>query len=94
MASRFTDRFPRGVYHFYHFFSGNPKSRKGGSQIKALLNIFFSVGYCLLATWLGMQLARHIQKITMVRVYLTESEGKLNKLLNYLHDDRKVRGVT
>ncbi|RKZ91914.1 MAG: DUF190 domain-containing protein [Candidatus Parabeggiatoa sp. nov. 1] len=35
-----------------------------------------------------------MKKITMVRVYLTESEGKLNKLLNYLHDDSQVRGVT
>jgi PII-like signaling protein len=35
-----------------------------------------------------------MKPITMVRVYLTESEGKLNNLLNYLHDKSKVRGVT
>jgi CrcB protein len=33
---------------------------QGGEQIKALLNIFVSVLLCLLATWLGMQLARQI----------------------------------
>ncbi len=33
-----------------------------------------------------------MKQITMVRVYLTESEGKLNNLLDYLHG--KVRGVT
>lgn len=31
-----------------------------GEQIKALLNIFASVLLCLLATWLGMQLARQL----------------------------------
>ena len=35
-----------------------------------------------------------MKQITMVRVYLTESEGRLNNLLNYLHDKSKVRGVT
>ncbi|HEC83657.1 MAG: fluoride efflux transporter CrcB [Candidatus Parabeggiatoa sp. nov. 2] len=33
---------------------------QGGEQIKALLNIFVSVLVCLLATWLGMQLARQL----------------------------------
>ncbi len=32
-------------------------------------------------------------KVTMVRIYLTESQG-LKELLAYLHDDSKVRGVT
>jgi len=31
---------------------------EGGEPIKALLNIFISVSLCLLATWLGIQLAR------------------------------------
>ncbi|MEN8215411.1 MAG: fluoride efflux transporter CrcB [Pseudomonadota bacterium] len=31
-----------------------------GEQAKALLNIFVSVSLCLLATWLGMQLARQL----------------------------------
>ncbi|MFK5970627.1 MAG: fluoride efflux transporter CrcB [Candidatus Marithrix sp.] len=31
-----------------------------GEQTKALLNIFLSVGLCLLATWMGMLLARQI----------------------------------
>lgn len=35
-----------------------------------------------------------MKQVTMVRVYLTESEGRLKKLLNYLHDKSKVRGVT
>jgi CrcB protein len=33
---------------------------EGGEQTKALLNIFVSVSLCLLATWLGMQLARQL----------------------------------
>ena len=32
--------------------------------------------------------------VTMVRVYLTEGEGLLKKILAKLHDDEKVRGVT
>ena len=32
--------------------------------------------------------------VTMVRVYLTESEKPLKMLLAKLHDDEKVRGVT
>jgi CrcB protein len=32
----------------------------GGEQVKALLNIFASLLLCLLATWLGMQLARQL----------------------------------
>lgn len=35
-----------------------------------------------------------MKSITMVRVYLTESEKRLKKLLKYLHDDSQVRGVT
>ena len=35
-----------------------------------------------------------MKPITIVRVYLTESEANLTKLLNYLHDDSQVRGVT
>ncbi|MCK5877288.1 MAG: DUF190 domain-containing protein [Candidatus Marithrix sp.] len=35
-----------------------------------------------------------MKQITMVRVYLTESEKCLKNLLNYLHDDSKVNGVT
>ncbi len=31
-----------------------------GEQTKALLNIFLSVGLCLLATWMGILLARQI----------------------------------
>ena len=31
-----------------------------GEHTKALLNIFVSVSVCLLATWLGMQLARQL----------------------------------
>ncbi len=33
---------------------------QSGEQIKGLLNIFLSVGFGLLATWLGMQLARQL----------------------------------
>ncbi len=32
--------------------------------------------------------------VTMVRVYLTEAEGKLDPLIKRLHDWEKVRGVT
>ncbi len=32
-------------------------------------------------------------QVTMVRIYLTESQG-LKELLAYLHDESKVRGVT
>ena len=32
--------------------------------------------------------------ITVVRVYLTEASGMLKSLLNYLHDESKVPGVT
>ncbi|MDM8564060.1 DUF190 domain-containing protein [Candidatus Halobeggiatoa sp. HSG11] len=35
-----------------------------------------------------------MKQITMVRVYLTESEKCLKKLLKYLHDDSQVSGVT
>lgn len=33
-------------------------------------------------------------KVTMVRVYLTEAEGRLGELMKKLHDEEKVRGVT
>ncbi len=32
-------------------------------------------------------------QVTMVRIYLTESQG-LKELLSYLHDESRVRGVT
>lgn len=32
--------------------------------------------------------------VTMVRIYLSESEGRLKSLMATLHDDEKVRGVT
>jgi PII-like signaling protein len=32
--------------------------------------------------------------VTMVRIYLTETQPQLKKLLAKLHDDEKVRGVT
>ncbi len=35
-----------------------------------------------------------MKQVTMVRIYLTEAEGRLKKLLNYLHDESQVRGVT
>jgi PII-like signaling protein len=35
-----------------------------------------------------------MKQVTMVRVYLTEAEGRLKKLLDYLHDESQVRGVT
>ncbi len=35
-----------------------------------------------------------MKQITMVRIYLTEAEKKLNPLLKYLHDDSQVQGVT
>ncbi len=34
------------------------------------------------------------ERVTVVRVYLTEASGKLKSLLNYLHDESKVHGVT
>jgi PII-like signaling protein len=33
-------------------------------------------------------------EVIMVRIYLTEAEGHLKKLLAKLHDEEKVRGVT
>lgn len=33
-------------------------------------------------------------EVTVVRVYLNEGSGKLKSLLNYLHDESKVHGVT
>lgn len=33
-------------------------------------------------------------KVTMVRLYLTEAEGRLQELMVKLHDEEKVRGVT
>lgn len=32
--------------------------------------------------------------VTVVRIYLTEGEGRLEELLSRLHDEEKVRGVT
>jgi len=32
--------------------------------------------------------------VTVVRIYLTEGEGLMKKLLAQLHDEEKVRGVT
>lgn len=32
--------------------------------------------------------------VTMVRVFITEGEGRLNELLELLHDRERVRGVT
>lgn len=34
------------------------------------------------------------QSVTMVRVYLTEGDHKLQQILDCLHDELKVRGVT
>ena len=34
------------------------------------------------------------REVTIVRIYLTEGEGVLNKLLAKLHDQEKVAGVT
>jgi PII-like signaling protein len=33
-------------------------------------------------------------EVTMVRIYLHEADAHLSELLEYLHDDSKVRGVT
>ncbi len=33
-------------------------------------------------------------KVTVVRIYCTEGEGRLKDLLSRLHDDYRVRGVT
>jgi uncharacterized protein len=33
-------------------------------------------------------------EVTMVRIYLREAENLLGKVINYLHDEAKVRGVT
>ena len=33
-------------------------------------------------------------KVTMVRLYCTEGQGKLKDILSHLHDDYHVRGVT
>lgn len=32
--------------------------------------------------------------LTLVRIYLREAEHRLGKVMNFLHDDAKVRGVT
>ena len=34
------------------------------------------------------------EEVTVVRVYITEASGMLKSLLNYLHDESKVHGVT
>jgi hypothetical protein len=36
----------------------------------------------------------NMREVTMVRIYLTEAEHKLNALLERLHDKEKVQGVT
>ncbi|VAX10633.1 protein of unknown function DUF190 [hydrothermal vent metagenome] len=36
----------------------------------------------------------NIQDVTMVRVYLTEGQHQFQRLMEMLHDDEKVRGVT
>jgi PII-like signaling protein len=33
-------------------------------------------------------------EVTVVRIYLHEAKAHMEKLLKYLHDDSKVRGVT
>ena len=35
-----------------------------------------------------------MKQITLVRIYLTESEQRLKPLLSFLHDESKVCGVT
>jgi len=35
-----------------------------------------------------------MSKVTVVRVYVVEGEGRLEAMLRRLHDDEKVRGVT
>lgn len=32
--------------------------------------------------------------VTMVHIYLTEAEGRLAKLLHYLHNENRIRGAT
>ena len=32
--------------------------------------------------------------VTVVRIYLSEKESRLDKLLRFLHDEEQVRGVT
>jgi PII-like signaling protein len=34
------------------------------------------------------------REVLMIRVYLSEHEGKLSKVLSLLHDDLKVRGLS
>jgi uncharacterized protein len=34
------------------------------------------------------------RQVTLVRVYLAESHGRLTKVLNYLHDEAEVKGWT
>ncbi|MES9969886.1 MAG: DUF190 domain-containing protein [Candidatus Thiodiazotropha sp.] len=36
----------------------------------------------------------NLTEVTMVRVYLTEGDHQLQKLLDFLHRDEQVRGVT
>lgn len=35
-----------------------------------------------------------LNPVTVVRIYLSEEEKSLQSVLNYLHDEAKVRGVT
>lgn len=34
------------------------------------------------------------ETVTMVRIYMTEGDAHLNKILRQLHDEEKVKGVT
>jgi PII-like signaling protein len=34
------------------------------------------------------------EAVTVVRIYLTEADAQLNKIMKHLHDIEKVRGVT
>lgn len=33
-------------------------------------------------------------RVTVVRIYITESSGKLKKIVNYLKNTAKIRGIT
>jgi PII-like signaling protein len=35
-----------------------------------------------------------VSDVTVVRIYLNEKENRLDRLLRFLHDEEKVRGVT
>lgn len=69
---------------------------ENGNLIYVLLNIFLSVTLCITATWLGILLEAVMKtiKIVVVRIYITESSGLLNKVVKYLKNEIKIRGVT